>query len=71
MATSQAYLANGGYPSDWKEISRSIREDRAGNQCEWIEADGSRCPRKHHEPIPGKELESALDAGQIMMPEDK
>lgn len=43
------------YPVNWNEISRSIREDRAGNQCEWIDPlTGARCQRKHYEPIPGK-----------------
>lgn len=23
------------YPANWKDISRHIREDRAGNKCEW------------------------------------
>jgi hypothetical protein len=23
------------YPADWKAISKRIREDRAGNKCEW------------------------------------
>jgi hypothetical protein len=23
------------YPSNWKEISKRIRFDRAGNKCEW------------------------------------
>ena len=52
MATSQTYLANGGYPANWKEISGAVKE-RAGYQCEWLEKDGTRCDRKHHEPIPG------------------
>ena len=26
------------YPANWKEISRQIRQDRAGNRCEWCQA---------------------------------
>ena len=52
MATSQKYLANGGYPANWSEISTAVKE-RAGYQCEWVDKDGTRCQRKHHEPIPG------------------
>lgn len=52
MATSKSYLANGGYPANWKEISDAVKE-RAGYQCEWTDVDGTRCERKHHEPIPG------------------
>lgn len=51
IATSETYLANGGYPANWKEISNAVKE-RANWQCEWINADGTRCERKHHEPIP-------------------
>lgn len=53
MPVSKAYLANGGYPPDWPEISRHRREDIAQNQCEWLEPNGERCTRKHLEPIPG------------------
>jgi hypothetical protein len=27
------------YPADWKETSRRIRFDRAGNRCEWCQAE--------------------------------
>lgn len=33
------------YPKEWKEISKRIRFERAGNQCEW-------CGAKNHEPHP-------------------
>lgn len=52
MATSQMYLAGGGYPPNWKEISDAVKA-RAGYQCEWVEKDGTRCERKQYEPIPG------------------
>ena len=39
------------YPKDWPEISRRIRFDRAGGQCEF-EIDGVRCEAKHGEPHP-------------------
>ena len=52
MATSEAYLANGEYPSNWKEIARAVKE-RAGWQCEWTDAHGSRCTRKQGDPLPG------------------
>src|SRR5579872_2532056 len=47
MATSEAYLANGGYPPEWKAIARAVKE-RAGWQCEWVE-NGRRCERKQGE----------------------
>lgn len=53
MATSKHYTANGGYPPNWKEISRHRREDIACGQCEWIDENGVRCARRHLEPIPG------------------
>ena len=59
MATSQSYLANGTYPDNWKEISRYRREVIASRQCEW-EEDGTRCPRKHGEPIPGNEQRKTI-----------
>ena len=27
------------YPADWKAISRRIRHERAGNRCEWCDAE--------------------------------
>ena len=33
------------YPSNWAEISRFIRYDRAGNRCEW-------CGAENHQPHP-------------------
>ena len=33
------------YPSNWAEISRYIRHDRAGNKCEW-------CFAENHKPHP-------------------
>lgn len=53
MTVSKSYLQNGGYPPNWKEISRHVREVRAAFQCEWIDEDGVRCTRRHGEPIPG------------------
>jgi hypothetical protein len=41
------------YPKNWKEISRRIRFERAGGQCEWIDEDGTRCPKKHGDPLTG------------------
>lgn len=58
MATSQAYLANGGYPPDWKEIAKAVKE-RAGWQCEWVE-NGVRCQRKQGDPIPGNESKKVV-----------
>jgi hypothetical protein len=42
------------YPPNWREISRSIREDRAGGQCECRGECGKhhpagRCPERDHE----------------------
>lgn len=51
MATSESYLANGGYPADWREIALTVKE-RAGWQCEWVESDGTRCSRKQGDPLP-------------------
>lgn len=33
------------YPPDWKEISKRIRFERAGNKCEW-------CGAENHKPHP-------------------
>lgn len=33
------------YPADWPIISRRIREERAGNRCEW-------CGAENHKPHP-------------------
>lgn len=33
------------YPADWKEISKRIRFERAGNKCEW-------CGAENHQPHP-------------------
>lgn len=33
------------YPANWKQLSKWIREERAGNQCEW-------CGAKNHQPHP-------------------
>lgn len=33
------------YPPDWKEISRRIRFERAGNRCEW-------CGAENYQPHP-------------------
>jgi hypothetical protein len=39
------------YPKNWKEISKRIRFERAGGQCEF-EDDGVRCEARHGEPHP-------------------
>lgn len=39
------------YPKDWPAISRRIRFERAGGQCEWVE-DDRRCRARHNEPHP-------------------
>lgn len=43
------------YPADWKEISRRIRFDRAGNACECVGECGSdhrgRCSAPNHQEI--------------------
>lgn len=41
----------GRYPPNWKEISRRIRFERAGGQCEAIH-DGERCQARHGCPHP-------------------
>jgi hypothetical protein len=41
------------YPPDWTEISRRIRFERAGGQCEW-EENGIRCTARHGAPLTGK-----------------
>lgn len=41
----------GRYPKDWPAISRRIRFERAGGQCEW-EQDGVRCAAMHGESHP-------------------
>jgi hypothetical protein len=51
MGISDAYLANGDYPSDWKEVAKAVKE-RATWQCEWIDAKGIRCTRKQGDPLP-------------------
>lgn len=33
------------YPKDWKQISKRIRHERAGNKCEW-------CPAENGKPHP-------------------
>ena len=51
------------YPPDWQEISRAIREDRAGGRCECVgecrsprhpgaREDGNRCAARHGQPNP-------------------
>ncbi len=41
------------YPANWSEISRSIRFERAGGRCEFIDPDtGERCTARHGEPHP-------------------
>ncbi len=39
------------YPANWKEISRRIRVERAGNRCEFVH-DGIRCRAVNGEPHP-------------------
>ena len=42
------------YPKDWKQISRRIRVDRAGNRCECVGEcglhPGKRCEEMHGQP---------------------
>lgn len=40
------------YPKDWPQISMRIRRDRAGWQCEQVDAQGIRCGAVHGEPHP-------------------
>jgi hypothetical protein len=39
------------YPPEWPAISRRIRFERAGGQCEWVE-DGVRCEARNGQPNP-------------------
>lgn len=39
------------YPKDWKAISKRIRFERAGGECEFIMANGQRCRAPHGELI--------------------
>jgi hypothetical protein len=40
------------YPRNWKEISLSIRRDRAAGRCEWVGDDGLRCQAVDGTPHP-------------------
>lgn len=45
------------YPANWKEISYSVRFERAEGRCEWVE-NGERCEARHLElnPITGNKV---------------